>query len=34
MSAKLARLRNNTPARFGALFLISLCFMMTAALSA
>lgn len=34
MSAKLNRLRNSTPVRLGALFLISLCMMMTAALSA
>jgi hypothetical protein len=34
MSAKLARLRNNTPVRIGALFVISLTLMMTAALSA
>lgn len=34
MSAKLAQLRNSTPARLGALFVISLTFMMAAALSA
>jgi hypothetical protein len=34
MSAKLAQLRNSTPVRLGALFTISLIFMMAAALSA
>jgi hypothetical protein len=34
MSAKLAQLRNSTPVRLGALFVISFSFMMAAALSA
>lgn len=34
MSAKLARLRNNIPVRLGTLFVVSICLMMTAALSA
>ncbi len=34
MSAKLAQLRNSTSVRLGALIVISLTFMMTAALSA
>lgn len=34
MSAKLTQLRNSTPVRVGALFVISLSFMMAAAFSA